>query len=154
MISSAGSTITGEGDCHVVSSCRTACEGSSIIYMNNNVLIGQDDFLTPGDISCLYWSGNGIPIVWGNNLIWNTKGGCPAGNLCVDPKVENAALASFDGDLENESLAVDYADPLNDSGSDLRGVTRNGAGPDAGAYELGGIFGDGFESGHDRRWRP
>ena len=148
-----GSTITGEGDCHVVSVCRTACEGTSSIVMNNNVLIGGEDYHTPGDTTCLHWSGNSIPISWNNNVIWETKGDCPAGNLCVDPLVADSTLATFDGALTSASPARGYAAPGSSSGSDLRGVPAQGA-PDAGAFEHDGIFGGGFESGHTRRWRP
>ncbi len=98
-----------------------------------------------------YWSGHGIPITWNRNLIWATKGDCPAGNQCVDPLVVAASLETFNGDLTAASPARHYAEPANFVGADLRGVTASGT-PDAGAYQYGGLFGDGFENGSTRRW--
>ena len=77
----------------------------------------------------------------------------PANNLIgVNPQFEAPALGGFR--LTALSPAIDLGDPAWSGGRyDVAHAPRSAAlAPDAGAYERGGLFADGFESGDSGAW--
>lgn len=95
-------------------------------------------------------------IVWANGTELVQEGFPtvdPANNLIgVDPLFEAPALGGFR--LTALSPAVDLGDPAWSGGLyDLAHAPRSAAlAPDAGAFERGGLFADGFESGDGGAW--
>jgi hypothetical protein len=95
-------------------------------------------------------------IVWANGTEIVQEGFPtvdPANNLIgVNPQFEAPALGGFR--LTALSPAIDLGDPAWSGGRyDVAHAPRSAAlAPDAGAYERGGLFADGFESGDSGAW--
>ena len=112
-------TITGEGDCLILTEGGTA---TSRVEIQNNALLGQPDFLAgDGELSCGHYAHQSpARVVFSGNAFWNVKGGqCPAGSLCGrDPKLTDMSLPKFSATPLPGSPLIDRATPI--SGADSR----------------------------------
>lgn len=152
------STLGGQGDCLVEIGCRDAsCDGTESALFLNDLFNGDVDWRQPWENTCLYWVDEGMPqdpASFASNLFWRLKDDpCPGpGAICgQDPRLADAALASFDPGLLAASPARDAGTPAGAPIDDLWGRPRSGA-PDLGAVEYGTCFADGFEFGSSWRW--
>jgi len=142
-ISVTNSTVTSEGDCIFVSSCRdSSCNGSETMTIRNNVLFGQVDWYQPSQQSCLLYAIDQAQLqpVYDRNIVHDVKNNvCPGGNnICADPLVRNSSISSFDARLRSNSPAIDQANASFAQPLDVRGRQRPvGAGYDIGANEYG-----------------
>ncbi|MBI5525357.1 MAG: hypothetical protein HY897_03415, partial [Deltaproteobacteria bacterium] len=143
-------TIVGEGDVLVEVTCDESnpdCDGSEQVLVQNSVLKGYGDFMTPGEDVGLFWDPAGFTTGRVDyNVVTGVKPGeCPAGphDLCEDPKFAGDALASFDGHLDDGSPALESGLSVGALGGlvpaeDIEGNARpSGTGVDRGAYESG-----------------
>ena len=131
-------TISGEGDCLILTEGGTAAER---IDIQNNVLVGQREFLSDdGELTCGHYAyENEARVVFTRNLFWNVKHGqCPAGSICgKNPKITSTALASFNAMPLPGSPLIDGATPTTGMRQDFHGNPRPaGSGPDIGAVEV------------------
>lgn len=153
------STVTGEGDCLLITECREGetCDGSESLVVRNTLFLGQVDWAQNFEQSCLYYSGLvSDPVDFDYNLVWATKDDhpCPVGahDVCQDPTLVDATLDGFDGHLSPGSPAINAGTASDAPAADLDGNPRVDA-PDIGAYEQSSaVFQDGFESGDSSRW--
>ncbi len=154
-ISVVNSTVTGEGDCLIISECAdSSCDGSETLTLQNLVLLGQQDYTSQGaEQSCVLWTGMSFTVQADYNVVYNAKSGdyaLAANDLASDPMVYDAALASFDGRLQKGSPARDSGMAVGGliPATDYLSATRPaGAGVDRGAYEMGGQTGGGDSAG-------
>jgi len=127
-------TLAGEGDVLV-----GYAEGSSSdkISLLNNTAVG---FPYYRDTSVLtVFSGGGAPAAktFSGNLAWKVRS-CPSGATCVDPKLTNMALASFDAEPLSGSPVIDKAPMISAVTTDfVMGQRPWGVANDIGAYEFG-----------------
>jgi hypothetical protein len=141
-------TIVGEGDVLVEATCDESnpdCDGSELVLVQNSILKGYGDFMTPGEDVGLFWDPSGFTDGRVDyNVVRNVKPGeCPVGpnDVCGDPKFTGDTLASFDGHLDDGSPALESGLPVGALGGlvpadDVEGNARpTGAGVDRGAYE-------------------
>ncbi|MFD0737898.1 choice-of-anchor Q domain-containing protein [Lysobacter koreensis] len=135
-------TITGEGDNLILTREGVA---SGKVYIQNNALIGQTDFLAaqsgwPDDKTAAHYAYNDASTVsFSGNLVWNVKNNqCPAGSICgQDPKLKNITLANFDGTPQAGSPVIDKAPLLSGVTTDFLLQARPvGGAADIGAYEV------------------
>lgn len=147
------STIVGEGDCLGEIICDTAdCTGSEAAVLQNNIFRAYTDWRQPWENSCFLWDPSNFNS--GNNdynIVYNAKdneGYCAAGannNCSSDPLFVNGTLASFDGDIQSGSPAVDTGLAVGSLGGlvpaeDIDfGARPTGGGVDRGAYEYGAV---------------
>ncbi len=136
-------TMYSQGDCLMVME-GFGCNGTESLVSRNNIFIGDDDFLQPGDLSCFMWTGNcpGISFDHDYNIITGVKNNpCPIGSndICTDPLLVDPTPVSFDPALQsgsqarNTGLSVGGIVPT----VDFFGNTRpNGGGVDRGAVEM------------------
>ena len=135
-------TITGEGDNLILTR-----EGvpSGRVYVQNNALIGQTDFLAaqsgwPDDKSAAHYAYNDASVVsFSGNLVWNVKADqCPTGSICgQDPKLKNITLANFDATPLAGSPVIDKVPLLSGVNTDFLMQPRpSGSASDIGAYEV------------------
>jgi len=142
-ISVTNSTVTSEGDCIFVSSCRdSSCNGSESMAIRNNLLFGQVDWYQPSQQSCLLYAIDQPQLqpIYDRNIVHDVKNNvCPGGNnICADPLVRNSDISSFDATLRSASPAIDQANASFAQARDVRGRQRPvGAGYDIGANEFG-----------------
>jgi len=142
-ISVSNSTVTSEGDCIFVSSCRDdSCNGSESIAISNNILFGQIDWYQPSQQSCLLYAIDqpSLQPAYDSNIVYNVKNSaCPGGNnICTDPLLQNDQISTFDARLRADSPAIDGANGSFATALDVRGRSRPiGAGYDIGANEFG-----------------
>ena len=130
-------TITGEGDCLILSEDGSSRER---IDIQNNVLIGQREFLSDdGELTCGHYAHESqATVVFTRNLFWNVKHGqCPAGSLCDrDPRLTSSVMGNFNAMPLPGSPLIDSAKGPGPS-QDFYGKPRpSGLGPDIGAVEL------------------
>ncbi|WP_167285035.1 right-handed parallel beta-helix repeat-containing protein [Marilutibacter alkalisoli] len=88
-------TITGEGDCLILSSGGDA---STRLDITGNVLLGQTDWHRQQELSCVHYHDNSTAVTrFSGNVVWNTKRHrCPGDSLCIDPGLSDTRLAHFD----------------------------------------------------------
>lgn len=132
------STIYSEGDCLIVTS-GARCSGARVVS-RNNVLIGGQDRLQPGDRSCAFYDDcGGVSFEQDHAVMFEAKGTCPmgTGDLCVDPKVVGLTPNGFDARLMDGSVAIDSgASGVDIPIVDIEGRARPaGGGVDRGAFE-------------------
>jgi hypothetical protein len=126
-------TITGEGDCLVMSTGGGAAGRTNLV---NNALVGQTDWRQPWETTCAHYGDNAAPATYTNNLVWNVKSNlCPPGSVCTAPGLASVALAGFDAAPLATSVLVNRADPAQPIADDFRGNPR----PAGGAYDIGAI---------------
>ncbi len=139
----ANSTITGEGDCLVRASCAPDADGSESISMLNNVFQGQDQYLYPGEKSCLALT-EGCPVdplYIDYSLIGDVRNdSCPGANdLCADVLgLADSRIRRFDAHLTSKSPALNSGLPAGGliPADDFDGTPRPlWSGVDRGAYE-------------------
>lgn len=137
-------TITGEGDNLILTREGVA---SGKVYVQNNALIGQTDFLAaqsgwPDDKSAAHYAYNDASTVsFAGNLVWNVKNNqCPTGSICgQDPKLKSIVLASFDATPLAGSPVIDKVAVMAGVSTDFLEQPRPvGANSDIGAYEMQG----------------
>ncbi len=148
-ISVVNATLTGQGDCLLITECAPDldCSGSETVLIRNTLLVGNAEFGSTDDDTCLAWSGfDHQPFTLDHILFTGMKASpvpCPADSLCnIDPAVANATLEAFDGRLQPASPAIDAGAPEGAPIDDLNGLRRD-AYPDIGAYEWGALAGQG-----------
>ena len=134
-------TITGEGDCLILSVGGSA---GSRLRILNNALLGQPDFLANarglrGELSCGHWAEPDVAAVsLSGNLLWNLKPApCPPGNVCGQhPKLRVMDLVGFDATPMAGSPLLDRAPALPGMTEDFHRQPRPaGFGADIGAIE-------------------
>ncbi|MGQ4659066.1 choice-of-anchor Q domain-containing protein [Lysobacter sp. F6437] len=138
-------TITGEGDCLVLTS---GGDQTARVDIQNNVFVGAVDFLAdadgnPGELTCGHYADESRATVrFSGNAFWNVKGGqCPpGGNLCgKDPRLAGMALDDFEPMPLPGSPLIDRATPRDGVGADFLGQPRlEGPATDIGAVEFRG----------------
>jgi hypothetical protein len=133
-------TVTGEGDCLVEVICDGTCTGSETARMRNNIFVGQTDFISPSENTCLVYQENfpTDPLDADYSLIHNTKGNpCPLGShdICEAPALANETVDAFDAHLQPTSPTIDAGTTEGAPADDFAGRTRDAI-PDIGAYEF------------------
>jgi hypothetical protein len=154
-VSVVNSTIVGQGDCLGAVECggTPACDGSEKVIIQNNIFLGYEDFLSPGDTACYLWfdRNNFYTTLVNYNIVFGTKIGAfglSSHDVNQDPLLVNNSLEAFDGRLDRRSPAIDSGLSVGSlSGlipqDDLEGASRpQGAGVDRGAYESAPIIAD------------
>ncbi len=135
------STLTGEGDCLMIASCKDeSCNGSEKIQIDSSIFVGHKDWRA-GDQTCLYWYGDGLvqdPFSMKYSLINDVKdlNACPGEEMQCDkkPGLVNDSLENFDGHLLPNSRAINSGNPASSTNRDVDGNERKNI-PDIGAYE-------------------
>jgi len=130
-------TITGEGDCLVLSGGGS---GSAKLNIWNNVMIGQRDRTGSGENACLHYADGGSPAVnWRKNHVSGVKNNsCPSGSLCgTSPKLVNASNTGFDAMPQSGSPLINAADASVAPAVDHNNLARST--PDIGAMEFGAV---------------
>lgn len=130
-------TITGEGDCLILTEGGTA---TSRVEIHDNALLGQPDFLAgDGELTCGHYAyRSAARVSLTGNAFWNVKDRqCPAGNLCGrNPKLAVMGLPGFDPSPLPDSPLIDRATPSPRAVRDFRGQRRPvGSAADIGAVE-------------------
>ena len=134
-------TITGEGDCLILTS---GGDGSSRVDIYNNALIGQKDYTaSDGDMrSCAHYADESDAVVsFAGNAFWNVKDDmCAPGNVCGRaPKIASVEMATFDPAPQSGSPLIDRATQHTSVTSDfLQRARPMGAAADIGAVEYQG----------------
>lgn len=140
-------TIAGQGDCLGTVECGdSVCNGSEEVIIQNNIFVGYNEYLSPGDTSCYLWfdRNNFYTTQINHNLVYGAKigtFGLSGSDINKDPLLANSALETFDGHLGPGSPAMDTGLPVGASSGlvpniDLEKVSRPRAGGvDRGAYE-------------------
>jgi hypothetical protein len=140
-------TIVGQGNCVISSSGGSS---ASRLRLTNNLIIGNDYWLDPSKLSCLYYSGHSEQLIWDRNLISNVRNGaCPGNSLCgIAPGIVSLNLGSFDPEPLPSSPLIDTATMILAPSDDFRGLPRPaGSGPDIGAIEHGARIDVGLPDG-------
>jgi hypothetical protein len=138
-VSIVNTTIASEGDCTIIAGCAegAACDGSERLTLRNNILIGGQEFLDPGDRSCdLFTEGIGgidqdYTIAFGTKI---NHCGAAHDQCNVDPLVVRAEIDGFDGRLRKGSPAIGAAESASATATDVDGRPRDSR-PDIGAHE-------------------
>lgn len=88
-------TITGEGDCLVLSE---GGDPSSQLILANNILLGRIDWRQSPELACGHYAHQSpARVSYAGNLFWHVKDGqCPGDSRCEDPKLANAGFDAFD----------------------------------------------------------
>jgi len=135
------STITGNGDCLVISECGEGgdCDGTESILLRNSILLGNPEFLGEGDTTCLAWSNFSHELfVYDHDIISDLKampGSCPPNSLCnIAPGLVSDDIDSFNANLLSNSPAIDLGSTDLAPPDDFSGTSRDNH-PDIGAYE-------------------
>lgn len=136
-------TITGQGDCLVIAGCFGGgpCNGTEKVRLRNNIFIGNVEFLSSDDRTCLMYQ-EGFPQ--GDSLFdadYHFVSGvkddaCPGQHtVCnVDPGLVSSSLATFDAHLVSTSPVIGFAAKTDAPALDFDSFPRDAA-PDLGAYE-------------------
>jgi hypothetical protein len=137
------STITGEGNCLLSAGCTATADGSESVVVLNSIFQGQEQFVTPGEKTCLAFADAcpADPFEIDYSIIADLKsGGCPGANdICNGTAgLANAQINKFDAHLLPQSPAIDSGLPVGGlvPADDFDGTARpmrNGV--DRGAYE-------------------
>ncbi|MFC2172595.1 choice-of-anchor Q domain-containing protein [Acidobacteriota bacterium] len=139
------STIYSEGD--VLIGCES-CNGPVTLLSRNNIFVGDDDFLEPGDRSAILWTDcANFTFDEDYGIFWGAKEGdypCPIGphDRCSDPLLTDIfANHPYGLQPRNGSPAIDSGLPVGELGLipevDILGRPRpSGSGVDRGAYEV------------------
>jgi hypothetical protein len=148
VVSVVNSTLTGHGDCLLNAGCDDgSCNGSETITIQNNIFIGNQEFMDPSDTSCYIWfdQDNFYNTQIDYNIVYGAKMGGVAlseNDIFQDPMVVNYNLETFDGHLKAGSPAIDSGLTVGSLGGlipdhDFEGINRpKGNGVDRGAYEF------------------
>ena len=134
-------TIVGQGNCVISSSGGST---ASRLRLTNNLIIGNDYWLDPTKLSCLYYSGHSEQMVWDRNFISNVRhGACPGNSLCgASPGIASLNLSAFNPEPLASSPLIDTGSTVLAPSDDFRSRPRPmGNGTDIGAYEYGSSAG-------------
>ncbi|MBU0733433.1 MAG: right-handed parallel beta-helix repeat-containing protein [Proteobacteria bacterium] len=146
-VSVVNSTLTGHGDCLLTAECDdSSCNGSETITIQNNIFIGNQEFMDPSDTTCYIWfdQENFYNTQIDYNVVYRAKiggVGLSVNDISQDPLVVDDTLETFDGHLKTGSPAIDSGLAVGSLGGlipdhDLEGISRpQGSGVDRGAYE-------------------
>ena len=129
-------TITGEGDCLIVTSGGNATSRANI---QNNALIGQNEYGGGGSLTCGHYAdGSAAVFAFQGNLFWNVKSNqCPGGSVCGQaPRLTNITMANFDPDPLANSPVIDRAPSVGVTNDFYRWPRPYGPAPDIGAVEV------------------
>ena len=147
-VSLVNSTLTGHGDCLLTAECDDiSCNGSETITLQNNIFIGNQEFMDPNDTTCYIWldQENFYNTQIDYNIIYRAKiggVGLSENDISQDPLIVDDTLITFDGHLKTGSPAIDSGLAAGSLGGlipddDLEGFSRpQGSGVDRGAYEF------------------
>ncbi len=136
-------TITGEGDCLILTSGGPA---TARVEIRNNALLGQIDYWAnlngnPGELACGHYADNSLAAVdFAGNAFWNVRSGqCPPGSVCgaglTGLKLNEPGMAGFDPVPLPGSPLIGRAPAA--MSQDFRGRARISARPaDIGAIEV------------------
>lgn len=142
-------TVFTQGDCHIVASTSSSCNGATL-YSRNNIFVGGTDFHQNFEKSCFYYSEcSGIQFDNDYSMIYNTKTSPCSGNdnnLCSNPLLDSRFTQTSSHLTENDySMIPSVGSPAINSGInlgsllpgvDFTGASRlHGTGVDRGAYE-------------------
>jgi hypothetical protein len=129
-------TITGEGDCLVLSGGGDA---SASLTFTNNVLLGKTDWRQDWENACGHYAdGSSARVTWSGNNVFAVKNNhCPAGSQCTDPQLVDANMASFDPTPADGSPLVDTAIAVGPDHDYFGHARPAGGAPDIGAVERG-----------------
>jgi hypothetical protein len=146
-VSIVNSTLTGHGDCLLNAECDdNSCIGSETITIQNNIFIGNQEFMDPSDTTCYIWfdQDNFYNTQINYNIVYRAKMGgatLSTNDISQDPMAVDDNLETFDGHLKTGSPAIDSGLAIGSLGGlipdhDLEGNGRpQGAGVDRGVYE-------------------
>jgi hypothetical protein len=129
-------TITGEGDCLIVTSGGNATSRANI---QNNALIGQNEYGGGGSLTCGHYAdGSAAVFAFQGNLFWNVKSNqCPGGSICgQSPRLTNITMTGFDPDPLATSPLIDRAPSVGVTNDFYRWPRPAGPAPDIGAVEV------------------
>ena len=145
-------TVYGQGDVLVGAGPHDgfSCDGSETVTSLNNIFIGDDEYLAPGDRAVLFYQEGCGSLSFDEDygVIWSTRDNsqatCPVGphDQCVDPQLAGPLSGTDWGMAPTEgSPAVDHGLGVGGQGLvpavDFLGNPRPvGAGVDVGAFEL------------------
>jgi hypothetical protein len=147
-VSVVNSTLTGNGDCLLSAECDdSSCDASEIITIQNNIFVGNQEFMDPGDTTCYIWldQNNFYNTQIDYNVVYRAKigeVGLSTNDIPQNPQVVDINLETFDGHLKSNSPAIDTGLAVGSLGGlipdhDFEGVSRpKGSGVDRGAYEF------------------
>ena len=134
-------TLAGQGDCLLIAECQEGhnCAGSAPVLLRSVILLGYPEFSGEGDVTCLTWTPiEPDPIAIDHAIIRGVKNPpdvCPAASLCdAVPGLVDERLETFDGHLQETSLAIDMGASDEAPTEDVEGRPRDDA-PDVGAFE-------------------
>ena len=160
-VSLVNNTIYGQGDGLVMAVPRDdyQCNGTETLTGSNNIFHGDEDALSPGDITFIFYQENCGDIVLESDfsIAYNIKNNeaeyvnplfPSAHNLLEDPQLEGPLSGvAYGMQLAEGSPAIDTGDNAACPATDYNGVTRlvdgddNGVAVcDMGAYEFGGTI--------------
>lgn len=70
---------------------------SSVVRLENNVLVGDDSFANPGSLTKLLGNTTNATVQWYYNTIYRVSGGsCPSGSTCANPELRDINTETFD----------------------------------------------------------
>jgi hypothetical protein len=94
-------TIISQGNTFITVPDTGPGDKTSKLNITNNIMVGLPRWVkNDGHLVDIWWWGDGTPVntpTWTENVFFNTDvGTCPIGNSCVDPKLVDERLATFD----------------------------------------------------------
>jgi PKD repeat protein len=149
-VSLVNNTVTGQGDCLLIVGCNDSypddadpdCNGTERVVVHNTLFYGNLEWRQSDEWTCLAWYDDALipanPLSLDYNLVYRTKDDpCPGTHdICgLDPLLQDASLAHFNGHLTAGSPAVNMGTATGAPAADYDGILRTSP-PDIGAYEL------------------
>jgi hypothetical protein len=114
-ITFANNTLTGNGDCLLVSGPASAAPNyvpaaSNTVTISNSIMLGQVSHLgkNSGGDTCAFYSNGAPTLTWPQTIVWNTRNTdfTTKGMIHADPLLANETLANFDATPTAKSPAL------------------------------------------------